>query len=125
MSVPSGARGENLTTVFTLASDLLALVIMTTMNNRHFPHKYTRELGEPLVAVARKVMHHVYGAERATSAARRETCIENAFIEMNNLQAEIHLNFLRFKLKAPKAGEISDKLTELRTKFTAWCKAVR
>ncbi len=125
MSVPTGARGENLTTVFTLSLDLLALVMETTMNDRHFPHKYTRELGEPAVAVARDIMHSVYGAEKATSAGMRDQCAEKAFIAMNNLQAEIHLNYLDFRLSAPKAGEIIDKLTELRTKFTAWCKAVR
>ena len=125
MSVPTGARGENLTTVFTIASDLLALCIHTAMNDKCFPHKFTRELGEPFVAVARRVMTLVYQANRETRQEVRDAHVIDALKEMDSLQAEIHLNFLHFRLKAPKAGEISDKLSELRSKFMAWSKAMR
>lgn len=123
-NVPTGARGEQLTTVFSLSTDLLATCINATANNNHFPHKLTRELGEPVVAIARKIMHSVYEANKEKRPARREEFVNDALLAMEDLQAEIHLNFLRFKLKARKAGEISDILTELRTRFINWSKSV-
>ena len=125
MSVPVGARGENLTTVFTLSADLLALCIHAAMNTRHFPAKFTRELGEPFVAAARRAMHAIYAANRETRPEARGAHVSEALKALDILQAELHLNFLHFSLKAPKAGEISDRITELRSKFIAWSKAVR
>lgn len=126
MSVPTGLRGENLSTVFTLALDLLQLCIHTAMNDKCFPHKFTRELGEPFVATAREIMHSVYAADKDRRPEERGRHIEDAFVAMNRLQAELHLNFLHFRLKSrsAKAGEIYDRLEELRSKFTNWSKAV-
>lgn len=126
MSVATGLRGENLSTVFTLALDLLELCIHTVMNDKCFPHKFTRELGEPFVAIAREIMHSVYSADKEKRPEIRIGHIADALVAMNRLQAELHLNFLHFRLKsrAAKAGEIYDKLQELRSKFINWSKAV-
>lgn len=130
MSVAKGARGENLSTVFTLSSTLLATVIKAAGNNRHFPNKLSRELGEQAVAQARIVMHSVHCAESAKEESEearkdRDDALRDAFKALDKLDAEITMNFLSFRLKAPKAGEISDKITELRSKLTLWAKAVR
>ena len=126
MTVPVGLRGENLSTVFTDAMELLAVCIRTNASSKQLPRKLTREVGERLVEQARRVMHAVYSASAASGdASRREKHCDEAEEAMDCLNAELHLCFLHFRLKAAKAKEISTILSGLQDKFRYWRKGVR
>lgn len=129
MTQAKGLRGKNLSTIFTLASELLGDVIHAAANPRHFPPKFSRELGEASVFEARRVLHSIHSAEsqveeKDSVRKKRDESVGEAFAALDCLEAELNLNFLRFRLKAPKGGELVDKVTELRSKLKLWAKAV-
>jgi len=120
MSVPVGARGENLTTVFSKAADMLAFVIRTTRNEKHIPLRYHNELGKPCIDLARQAMHAIFSADRATDKETIHNLLEEADMAITCLQSEIHLLFLNFGLSAKKANEWSSRLEDYSITFRRW-----
>jgi len=124
MSVPAGARGENLSTVFTEAIDFLAEIIRTANCEKHFRNKMYKELAMPLMDSARSVARDLYRAMLSRDSESRRRHAGAAMLSMHDVKMELHLNYLHFNLKAAKASSLVSRLDKILAMTKKWLEAV-
>lgn len=138
MSVRVNERGENVSTVFTKASALLAFSIRAVSSIKNgtvcrlkmkdetgIPKRYIDWIATPIVELARDIMHGIYCAEKERDFSRQMEYLNQVEKSMNCLQSEITMCFLEFDLKMKKAREWNALFDSLKDTFKNWSNGLK
>jgi len=124
VAVPAYSRGDNLLQVFSSVRGLLVFTIRTTRNEAHFKRRHHDDLGAPIVALTRRMMHGVFEADAVDSTtedgkARRVLLQEDVAMAHSALLAEVMVAH-DMGLKPAKLREWTILLNDFYAIFSKW-----